>query len=259
MQVMRSWQYPFLFNFIGLEISGGSGPRSVSKLGEDMFGLCAQVFKRTVVTNDEVGERNFLLIGDLCSHAAACIGFKLLTRRRTGKLREAVDITCDAQVDGRSNENNFVEAAAPAGCRTLPVGFEDKSRLDDSDGMRIFRKNSVGPLLLGSDDRGMDDMVQLGEPIVAKSEISEQGTVERAVSANDTWTEVLDDSIEDGLTGSHKVACDGVCFNDMRPERAKELCDGGLSAAKPACESNSQHRGLLCWCLSGLKCRQRFI
>ena len=116
-----------------------------------------------------------------------------------GSLRHAVHITGHAQLDGRGDENDSVEALSPAGRGALPVGLKDERRLDHDHGVGVFRENVVGPLLLRRDDGRMHDLVQLGEAVLPEGEVGQKTAVKRAVGADHFRPEVPDDFVVDGV------------------------------------------------------------
>jgi hypothetical protein len=181
--------------------------------------------------NDEVGERNFFTVGDLRCDAAACIGIRFGARGCIGKLCPAVDITGDAKLDGSSNEDDTVETPLPARRRALLVRLENKGGLNDSDSVRIFGKEPIGPFLLGGDYGRVHDTVQFGEAVLAKGTVGEETAIKSGVGTHDIRPELRHDCVVNNLSGRHKIARDCIGVNNVGAEGTKDLPNGGFPAS----------------------------
>lgn len=197
----------------------------------------------TRVVKDIVGLGGLFGIGDLVAEAEAGVGFGGVADGTGG--RDAGGVTGDLEVVGRGDDDDAVDAAAPVGedgfrfaaGAGVADDFEDEGGFDDGNGGGVAREDLVHHAALKVDDGGMDDGVELLEPVAREGELSEARAVEMAVWGEDFRAEGADDFGEDGLAGLHEVAAKGVGFDDLSAVFTEHGGDGGFAAAEAAGEA----------------------
>ena len=121
------------------------------------------------VVNDIVGQGGLFGVGNLVGEAEAGIGFSGFASR--ARRADAGDVAGDFEIVRRGDEDDAIDAATPIGEDALAFAagagvanhFKDEGGLDDGDGGWIVREDLFHPVLLGGDDGGMDDGVELVE------------------------------------------------------------------------------------------------
>jgi len=143
------------------------------------FCLAAGRVEGAGVVDDVVAARDFGGVGELRGEAQAGVAFgggALFGRdvRRENAGEEALDL----EVVGRGDEDDAIEALTPVGDGAPGFGFEDESRLDDDDGVRVASEDFVGEALLLGDDGRVDDAIELVEAALGESKGREAGAVQ---------------------------------------------------------------------------------
>jgi hypothetical protein len=90
------------------------------------------------------------------------------------------------------------------------------------------------PVLLGCDDGGMNDCIQVIKAAALKSELGQTGAVEMSIGVYDIGTEGADDLLIDEVAGFHHFTAEGIGFNDVCAEIAEDGCDGAFAAPEAA-------------------------
>ncbi len=145
--------------------------------------------------------------------------------------RDAGGVAGDLECIGRGNDNDAIDAAAPAGQSALAFAagagiahhFKDQRRLDDGNSPGIARKDLVHPLVLGLDHGRMDDGVQLLQAAFAKGKLGQAGAVELAVGVDHLRAKMLDDCRIDRLAGLHQRAAKLIGFNHVSAEFERNI------------------------------------
>jgi hypothetical protein len=204
------------------------------KLLINLAHLSLRGIQRAGIVDHKIGRLDFLLVGQLRRHPAG----DFLAGSHQVHLESRCE-TLHALLFTAGYNNDSIEALRRA-------GFQNQCRFDDHNRVSIPLFDFFHPLVLPSDDRGVNDSVQLGDSrrraFCGSTECSfrQPRTIHRSIGIENAGSEFPDDFLVRRLPGLHQLVRNLIGLDQLRTEGDEHLADDRFPAGNPAGETDLQ-------------------